>query len=53
MLFITCAQTQVHVVYIKTFQNSIFFFEISYCDLVTLCHGFCISYGLAHVLSDF
>ena len=29
------------------------FLEISYCDLVTVCHGFCISYGLAHVLSDY
>ena len=29
------------------------FFEISYCDLVTLCHDFCINYGLAHALSNF
>ena len=29
------------------------FFEISYCDLVTSCHDFCISYRLAHVLNNF
>ena len=29
------------------------FFETYYCDFVTLCHGFCISYDLAHVLSNF
>ena len=29
------------------------FFETYYCDLVTLCHGFCISYDLAHVLTNF
>ena len=29
------------------------FFKTNYCDFVTLCHGFCISYDLAHVLSNF
>ena len=52
MSSITCTQTQVHVVYIKAFQNSIFK-KTNYCDLVTLCHVSCISYGLAHVLSNF
>ena len=30
-----------------------FFFKTNYYDFVTLCHGFCISYDLAHVLSNF
>ena len=29
------------------------FFKNQLLNLVTLCHGFCISYGLAHVLSIF
>ena len=29
------------------------FFKNQLLNLVTLCHGFCISYRLAHVLSNF
>ena len=29
------------------------FLKTNYCDFVTLGHGFCISYGLAHALSNF
>ena len=29
------------------------FFKKQLLNLVTLCHGFCISYGLAHALSNF
>ena len=35
---------------LKSLQISIL--KIIHCDLVNLCHGFCISYGLAHVLSE-
>ena len=51
MSFVTCTQTEVHVVYFKTLQ--IPFLEISYCDLVNLCHSVCIIYDLAPVLSNF
>ena len=37
--------------YIKRFKIS--FLKTNYCDLVTLCHIFRISYGLAHALSIF
>ena len=36
---------------LKFLQISIL--KIIHCDLVNLCHGFCISYGLARVLSDY
>ena len=36
---------------LKFLQISIL--KIFRCDLVNLCHGFCISYGLAHVLNDY
>ena len=51
MSFVICTQTGVHVVYFKILTISIL--KIIHCDLVTLCHGFCISYGIAHVLNDY
>ena len=51
MSFVTLTQTDVYVVYLNSYK--FLFLEINYCDLVTLCHSFCISYGLAHVLSNY
>ena len=51
MSFVTFTQTDVYVVYLKFLQ--FLFLETSYCDPVTSCHSFCISYGLAHVLSNY
>ena len=48
MSFITFTQTHVYAVYLKFLQ-----ILLSYCDPVTLCHSFCISYCLAHVLSNY
>ena len=51
MSFVTFTQTDTYVVYLKFLQISIL--KISYYDLLTLCHSFCTSYGLAHVLSNY
>ena len=51
MSFVTLTQTDVYVVYLNSYK--FLFLEINYCDLVTLCHSFCISYGSAHVLSNY
>ena len=48
MSFVTFTQTNVYVVYLK-----FYLLEINYCDLVTLCHSFCISYDLVPVLSNY
>ena len=41
--------------YLPCTKNSykFLFLEISYCDLITLCHSVCITYGLVHVLSNY
>ena len=51
MSFVTCTQTMYMLCTLKPYKIPLL--EIIHCDLVNLCHGFCISYGLAHVLNDY